>query len=453
MEEVKDNNNKDNNNEERISKKIKTIKDKGTDFSLRILAFIIAVISWFIMSITQFPTINKTITGVHVDFNMNGTVAEEKGLAALDYKDFTVDVEIKGMNYEIGTYTENDLVATVNLNDVTKEGQYRLDIDVKSSHTTDRCTVVSVTPETIEVNFDRITQKTLEVTAEAPLISAEEGLTLKETSVTPNMITIEGPKNELDKIDRVTARIEKAKKLSEDESIKNDSIIFYDADDHNVDSTKFTIKDNDSFNVNFVIYKKKQLDLNVNITGAPEGFDISALPMKLSQDSISVITPHLDEPETEKVDIGNIALNNINLTRTFSFNIPLSTGEINTSGTDTVTVSFEKEGFDSSTFTLDAENIELVGAPAGFVSKIDNEKLPNVLLFGPGDVISSLTNKDIHAEVLLSDIKGTGSYTKEVRIYAEGQNNVWCYGTNEVQITVSKPKIDESSESDSSSEA
>ena len=33
---------------------------------------------------------------------------------------------------------------------------------------------------------------------------------------------------------------------------------------------KITVKDSDSFKVNFVIYKKKQLNLKVNITGAPD---------------------------------------------------------------------------------------------------------------------------------------------------------------------------------------
>ena len=447
MEEVKEKN-----NEAPAKKsKIKNIKDKGTDLSLRILAFIIAVISWFIMSITQFPTINKTIAAVHVDFNMNGTLAEEKGLTPIDYKDITVDVEIKGMNYEIGTYTENDLSATVNLDNVTKEGKYRLDIDVKSNHTTDRCTIVSVHPESIEVEFDRYTQKTLEVSAEAPLISAEDGYTLKDSSVSPKEITIEGPKNELDKINRVAARIEKSQKLCEDTTLTADSIIFYDADDHKINSNKLSIKDADSFDVNFVIYKKKQLDLTVKITGAPDGFDTSQLPIKLSQDSISVITPHLDEPDSETVEIGTIPLSSINLAKSFNFNIQLAAGEINTSGNDTVTVSFDKEGFDSASFTLNAENIELVGSPAGFVSEVDNDKLPNVVLFGPADVISGLTDEDIHAQVTLSDIKGSGSYTKEARIYADGQKNVWCFGVNEVQITVSKPKTDDSSDSDASS--
>ena len=214
---------------------------------------------------------------------------------------------------------------------------------------------------------------------------------------------------------------------------------------------KITVKDSDSFKVNFVIYKKKQLNLKVNITGAPDDFDISSLPMILSQDSVSVITPHLDEPESEEVTLGNIALSSIDLSKTFSFNIPLATGEINTSGDDTVIVRFDDKGYKSATFTLDADNIELKSAPQSFVSEVDNARLPNVVLYGPEDVIDSLTDEDIHATVLLSDVKSTGSYTKEAKIYAEGQDKVWSFGTNEVQVTVAVPKTsDDSSDADSS---
>ena len=445
MEEVKKN---------KTSKRIKVIKDKGTDFSIRILAFIIAVISWFIMSITQFPTINKTITDVHVDFNMNGTVAEEKGLTALNYKDKTVNVEIKGMNYEIGTYTENDLVATVNLDNVTKEGKYVLDIDVRSSHTTDRCTVVSVTPSTVEVDFDKITQKTIEVTAEAPLITADDGYTLQETTVSPTEITVKGPKKELDNISRVSARISKSKKLTEDEKMTSDDIIFYDEDDKKLDDSKFSIVDNTSFNIDFVVYKKKDLNLSVNITGAPEGFETESLPLKITPDTVTVVTPHLDDPESEDVKLGTIPLNTIDLTRTFTFNVPMAANEINLSGNDMVTVSFDKEGYSSQAFKLNAENIEIKGAPSAFITEIDESKLPEVNIIGPEDIIETLTEADIHATVILSDIKGTGSFSKEANVYVEGQNKVWCCGTNEVQVNVSIPKTEEndSSESDSSSE-
>ena len=158
-------------------------KRHGADFGLRIVAVIAAIIVWFILSITQYPTINRTISDVPVNISLDNTIAKEKGLSALNFKDLSVDVEIKGMNYEIGTYTAGDLIASVDVSKVTKEGQYVLDIDVKSSHSSDSCTIVSVKPSTVVVDFDRITQKNVPLEVEAPSISAAEGYTLKDKTV------------------------------------------------------------------------------------------------------------------------------------------------------------------------------------------------------------------------------------------------------------------------------
>ena len=80
-----------------MEKEIKNKKknDKGgvlSDFAMRILSVMIAIIIWFALSITQFPTTTKTITKIPVDFTLTGTTAETKGLSALGYKDITVDV-------------------------------------------------------------------------------------------------------------------------------------------------------------------------------------------------------------------------------------------------------------------------------------------------------------------------------------------------------------------------
>ena len=132
----------------------------------------------------------------------------------------------------------------------------------------------------------------------------------------------------------------------------------------------------------------------------------------------------------------------------------MAANEINLSGNDMVTVSFDKEGYSSQAFKLNAENIEIKGAPSAFITEIDESKLPEVNIIGPEDIIETLTEADIHATVILSDIKGTGSFSKEANVYVEGQNMVWCCGTNEVQVNVSIPKTEEndSSESDSSEE-
>lgn len=87
------------------------------------------------------------------------------------------------------------------------------------------------------------TTKTIPLTAEAPLISAEEGYILKETTTSPSEITVEGPKNDLDNISKAVAQISKSKKISEDTTINTQDIVFYDDDDNVVDPSKIEVKD------------------------------------------------------------------------------------------------------------------------------------------------------------------------------------------------------------------
>lgn len=427
----------------------KSPKKHEADFGLRILAVIIAVIIWFILSITQYPTRNKTITNVPVVFSMDGTTAEERGLSVLNYKDITVDVEIRGMNYEIGNYSANDLVATVNLDQVTKEGTYHLDIDVKSAHSSDKVTIVSVYPETVEVTFDRISTAKFEVGTEAPLINAAEGLTLKETSVSPAEVEIEGAENELKKIERVAVSVSKSMTISENTTISTNDVIFYDADDNVLDSSKYTIKDTKSFDVNFVIYKKKTANFNVEFTDCPPGFDVSSLPYSLSEESIQVISPKLDDADTENVKLGTISLSSVDLVKTFSFEVDsvLSSGEINQTGIGTIEVSFDSEGYTSRKFTIPQDQITIQNIPAGKNVTIETKQIPDVTIYGPENIMNSISADDFSVILNLSDVVNSGSINHAVTVYAPKYNKVWCYGTNEVQIEIEDKSSSTNSES------
>lgn len=420
----------------------KSPKKHESDFFLRILAVMIAIIIWLILSITQYPTKYKTITNVPVVFSMEGTQASEKGLSALNYQDVTVDVEIKGMNYEIGNYKAEDLIATVNLDKVTKEGTYPLDIDVKSAHSSDKVTIVSVSPETVEVTFDRMSTGTFDVSAKAPLVTADEGLTLKDTAVSPSEIEVEGPEIELKKISRVVANVSKSVTVSDDTTIAADEIIFYDADDNQLDPSKYTIKDAETFNVNFVIYKKKTAEFKVEFSDCPPGFDVTSLPYKLSEESIQVISPKLDAPDTETLQLGPISLSSIDLTRSFSFDVNkvLATGEINQTGINKVQVSFDSEGYIYKSFTVPKNRIKVQNAPTGKTVTVETKQIPNVTVYGPEEIINSMTADDLLAVIDLSDIANSGSASHGVQIYSPYYDSVWCYGTNEVQLEISDSK-------------
>ena len=417
-------------------------KDRGADFGLKILSLILAVIAWFALSITQYPTITKTITKVPVTFSMDETAAGTKGLSPINYKEIQVDVEIKGMNYEIGNYTANDLVATINPDKVTSEGTYKLDINVKSAHSTDKCTIVSVSPSSVTVDFDRIAEKTVNVSTQAPYIRAKEGLTLRDTgnSVSPSQVTVKGPQNIIENIDKAVAKISNSQEISKDTIFETEEIIFYDADDNEIDSSKVEIQGSDKFDVNFTVYKKKTAALKVNIANCPKTFDSSTLPLKISDDSISVISPNLKDSDTETLEIGSINLSSIDLTTREVFNLKLNEGEINLNGIDKVTVTFDDNGYTSRQFTIPKKNISLTNIPSGLSAQLETDKITNVTIYGPEKEVASLKADDIFAQIDLSDVVDKGSYTRSAEIYCEKFNNVWSFGSNEVQFVVSKKK-------------
>ncbi|MBR6045275.1 MAG: hypothetical protein IKP47_06550 [Ruminococcus sp.] len=424
-----------------------------SDFGLRILALILAVIVWLILSITQYPTINKTITNVPVVFSMEGTSADEKGLQARDYKDITVDVEIKGMNYEIGSYTANDLVATVNLDNVTKEGTYPLEIEVKSSHASDRISVVSVTPDTVDVSFVHIGNYEFDVTPSAPNVSAEQGKTLRNTTVTPSTVSVSGAETDLKKIAKVEARIDTEMTLSEQTVVPAETIMFYDESGAELDSSKYTLMNNKKFDITFEVYKKKTVELTVDYSDCPPGFKPATIPGILSEKEISVITPKLDDKERETLSLGTVSLNSVKKGASFDFDVngKLSSGEINQSGIDTVTLTFDFDTDDyiEQNFIVSSNAISIINAPTGTNIAIETKQLPSVTMFGPRSVISKLTAGELTAVVDLSDVAATGSLTHVVTVYCSKYDNIWSVGEQTVEVVISTKGADSSSESES----
>lgn len=440
MEEVNTNLTSD----ERKSKEQKPRRKRhGADFGLRIVAIIASVIVWFILAITQYPTINRTINDVPVNISLENTIAKEKGLSALNFKDMTVDVEIKGMNYEIGNYKTSDLVATVDVSKVTKEGQYVLDIDVRSSHSSDSCTIVSVSPSTVVVDFDRITEKLIPVDVEAPYISAADGYTLKDTSVTPNEITLRGPENDLANVSKAVAKINTSSKLSEDATIKADEIVLYDKNNNIITDTSITMDENQSFIASFILYKKKTVRFEVSIIGAPENFDVSSLPIVYSPQEITVFTPKLDDADVETRVIGTLPLSQIRLDLSQTYDIPLSAGEVSLSGDNTVTVTISSKEYDTKIFKV--SQIITKNKPEGKKVTVETISLPTVTIIGPADDLNDLQENDLVASVDLSDVNKNGSYSKTATISISEHSRVWCFGSNEVQIAVSEESSNNSS--------
>ncbi|MBO6140357.1 MAG: hypothetical protein J6O40_01060 [Ruminococcus sp.] len=408
----------------------------GTDLGQRILAVVLAIIIWMILSITQYPTINKTISNVPVDITLTGTIAEEKGLSALNFKDMTVDVIIEGMNYEIGSYSASDLTATVDVTPVTKKGTYKLDIDVKSAHSADRISILSISPETVEVQFDAINTKEFDLSPSAPNVSADEGYSLGAVACSPAKIKITGADNDLNNIAKAFAVVDKSMSLSEDTAITTSKIVLYDKNDNVLDNSLYQFE-NEEYTLSIPIYKKKTGNLTVDFTGVPNTFDLSTLKYTISENPIAILTSDLDDDSQEDITVGTIPLSEIDLVKKYTFEIPFSAGESSADSISTVDVVFDSEGFSSKSFEIPKSQFTAINRPTGKTVTFDTQKLTEVSIHGPEEAIDKLTSSDLFAQIDLSDLgTSTGSMIKTATIYSTRYDNIWAVGTYEIQITI-----------------
>ncbi len=421
-------------------RKLRFLKVLKKDFALRVLAVVLAVIIWFALSITLFPTVYMTIGEVPVTVAIEGTSAESQGLELIDFnKETKVEVSISGMRYDIGSFTAKDLQATVDISGISEAGTYSLPVKVTSE--ADSMNVTEITPSTVKVKLDYIKTADIPLTVRASAISAEEGYSLGTPMITPETIQVKGEQKLVDKISYAVFAVDQKKTLTESYDTSDGKVYLYADDGTLIDDKSFEIS-NDPISVKFPVYFLKTLKFTFDYQGAPDNFDTSILKYTLSNDTIDVMTANDSILNQDDLHLGYINLSDIDLEKTFTFDVSLDSGVTSASGINTVTVTFDPAGFVCKEFTIPESNIKIINAPANQDIQLTTKAVSNVKIYGPQSVMETLTADDIIAEFdMQSSVLENGSYTRSVKIYAPQVSTVWCCGSYEIMFTVAEKKV------------
>lgn len=416
--------------------KFKLLRGLDNDIMLRIYAIILAILIWFIMSITQYPTVSKTIDNVSVTIPTQGTIASDYSLSPVHFAQDKVSVKIKGMRYEIGNYSANDLEAQLVAKQVNKAGEYDLEIQVVGKNG-QKFDVVSVEPKTIKVRFDSIVEKDFPVTAEAPNIRAASGYILSQPTCIPSTVKITGPKQELERIDKVIARTDNDEELTVSESINNTKLVLYSGDTI-MDNSLFKF-DQQNFSIDIPIYMKKTLPFKLEFQNYPPNFDLSSLKYTLSPNIIDIAAPNALIKDLGEIHLGYMDIRKVDLNSKSEFNISLQSGYQNISGFETVTATFNTSGYSSKIISINKSQIHVINTPAKYDADVQTSGIRNIKLIGPKNIIDKISSADVVAEVDLSneDLKES-TYSLPVNVYCPSYNNVWAYGVFDVTLQVTQ---------------
>lgn len=406
----------------------------GNKLFLRIFSIVVAVIIWIALSLTLYPTIYKTVSNIPITVDLTGTRAEREGLSVVNYDVNMVSATINGMRYEIGNYSNDDLYATVDASKIEQAGEYELDVRIQSK-SDDEFSVENVTPGKIKVSLDYIDMVEKEVSVEASGVSATEGFTLTETSVSPEKVEIKGPKDKIDMITDVKVKFDGKLSLSESYTTTSSDVVLYQ-DEKIIDQSDITLG-TEEFTIDFSVYMRKTLPFTVGIQGAPENFDESVIEYSLSDESIDILSPNNSIEDVTSNHLGYLQLRDIRPGAKFDMDVKTTGGQINASGISTVTVKVKRNNLSRKVISLNESQIKIINKSDDNRVVNRTNRITDITIYGPEKVISSIKASDFIAELDLNkESLNEGSYTKSVTIYSPDNGKVWAYGLYDITIEV-----------------
>ncbi len=403
---------------------------------LKILSILIAIITWFLIIATVDPNTYSTISNVPVSVDLSGTIAESSGLTVLNTDVQYIDVRVRGKAFYVGRLGPDDFSATVNLTSVTAPGTYSLEVRVEAKESNnDNYEIVSTTPSTIELSFDRLATKTFEPEASAPNVTAAEGYIIDQYTVSPGELTISGPENKVNQIAKCI--VQNTEKLQiNSSSVLDGTLVLQDSNGNEIDQEYLQFSSED-LRITIPLYQKTTLPLTFDYINVPSGIDTSEISYTIEPaDELNVAIPVDAAAGVESLSLGEVDFRMVDLGKTISMDVSLLAGYLNLDDITTVNITFGSEGM-SSTY-LSCENIVLKNVPSNYNAELLSSRISDIKFVGNADDIAALTSSDIVATVDFSKLGSItpGQQRLEALISVVDGSQAWAVGKKSVLVSI-----------------
>lgn len=424
-------------NKNNTKSKSKLLENKNFVFLISLIA---SFLLWMVLTATATPQSENTISGIAVNIPTENSAVSELGLDIIGDID-VISAKVVGPAYVVSSLSADDIVVTANLSNVTSAGKFTLDLRAskKSTNVSKDYEIASIYPSTVTVTFDYIDTKQFAVTAKAIGASAIEGLSAEDAIVAnanTSVISIKGPRSEIEKIDKVVAAAEVNKVLDKTATFETE-LTLYDVNENALSLNNCTIFGADNQPVNKVevtvpIFKHKNVPLVPEFVNTPADYKDKPIPYSLSDSSVLISGQPEVIDSVSQISLSSINFDDItNSNYTFEVTPVLPEGVKCVENIENITVTLASvQNYSLKTFDVSALNISAGNAKTSLVRSIRNVKL-----MGPKAVMKELTSSALYAEVDTTG-KETGQHTVTVRIKCRTSNSVWQVGTYTATIKI-----------------
>ncbi len=407
-----------------------------------VVSAVLAVIIWLVLSLSAFPEMTLSLKEVPIDFSITNSYADNSGWSIMSRSNETANVRIKGLRYQIGEYTNEDIHIGLNLDSVRAPGKYDLALIVTSVNGDE--IEAEIEPKTVNVEFDKMTTKTFSVedgtlTADISNLTAADGymIATDEITIEPSSVELYGPQDYIEQITSCSVSVNNAYTAIKTINTDKTSLNVYNGT--TVMTTDRVASEPTSFTLNVPVYMVKELPLAIDIDPPFESFNLSSLDGAIRIEPESIIVKSMDDriKKLEKLTLdGSISLKDITVGTAFTWRIPNKSYYTNISGTDQALISFDLEGYSTKKFKINNSQVRVINIEPGYRVSVENNKL-NVTVVGPADVLEEIEASDIAAQIdYMEHTFTTGFNMREATIYLPQYDNCWVYGSHQIMLNV-----------------
>lgn len=423
------------------------------DKLMMLLSLIVAVVIWALVVYGPGNHEEREIAGVPVSITLNDYASETLKLQIVEGANATATVKVSGARSVIGRLTAQDIQVTADTGNVIKEGTFVLQLRAVSNGDYSIVNVVGDdgNSSTVSITCDVWREQNVPVEVNMPNLKVSNPdkyqfgtPLLVGEGITGNTVLVSGPKADINRIERVEAYIADELELSETTAVTAE-LIAYDAQKRPIETLSFVNSDHGKVDVTVPVMVYHRLELKPTLLHVPEGYKekkdlVTVTPSFIEFWSVpSEVEDYVTSiDERLVVDFDKLDPNNLNR------EITLQTvdGVRLVNSTETIQLKVNLNNISTRTMMdipLTDKNLVLVNCPEGFTAKLEQNRLPKVLICGPYYPIYRLKAEDIQ---IIVDMGGKATVGQQVVIarISFGEDTAWIKYSDaagvDVQISV-----------------
>lgn len=276
-----------------------------TDWFLKIISIVIAIVLWVYISYEQKPQYETWIRGVNVVQTNLSQDFENGKLVIMEGATDKIDIKIRGDRKDVSAVKPGNITAIIDMLGVDGEGTYSLPISVTIP--VDGIEIVQKSPSHASIKVDKIITVEKRINAEIKGVPGE-GVVVGDYKIEPESVKLTGPESVINTISNVKTTIDLAEASANPESLFK--IKLYDVNDNEIINSLIT-QNIEYVQVSDLFAETKMADVVVNtLSDVNEAGDkveytiLSSVKIQLSGDAEALEA--VNSISTEEIDVSKI---------------------------------------------------------------------------------------------------------------------------------------------------